>query len=825
MLTILTEKPSAARNFAAALGGQTGTYNGEDYRIVNARGHLLELKKPEKQVPKEKAEEYRIWDTDTLPWKLEDFSWTKEVIRSKGVPEILDNISAAFKTSDEVVIATDDDPSGEGEMLAFEILEHLKWNGKTSRMYFPDESPKSIRAAFTSRKQLSPDPMKDGDYVKAITRQRWDFFSMQWSRIATCTAGTCGYRRILRMGRLKSVMISLVGDQEDAIRNYKKIPYYEIRYKDENGNIYAVKKEDAVRVADKSQLDVTQYFRSDVVVTSVETKKTPPGKLLDLAGISANLASKGFKPKRILDVYQSMYDDHILSYPRTEDKKITPEQFNELLPLVDDICRVVGVDPALITVRTPRKTHVDEKAGSHGANRPGTKVPASLDALRDRYGPEAPAIYELVAKNYLAMMGEDYVYEQQKGHVKDFPEFRGVSNIPMSMGFKQVFDDSDKKEENAKPLGKTADSYIHEGVNKKPEKPTIKWLTKRLEKFNVGTGATRTATIAEVSKPDATKGLMNEKKGVLSLTENGQMAHCLLSGCNIASVEMTEKLFTAMQSIGKFEQDPHAILKGIDELLMSDLATMQANRKDLLSRFGQGTETKGPAQKEEGIYEPTGEVITFKRTWGKHTFTDDEIALLLKGKEIAFEYPSSTGEPSIVKGIFGQSEYKNRTFWGFIKQSDSAYASGMHAPTGKEVTFKRIWNGYRFSDEEVQLLLDGESLTISAVSSKGQRYTATGRLGEGSFKGRKFWGFQTDTYETEDNGKIKGIYAPTGQEVSFKKVWGGHEFTEEEIKKLLAGEMLMFTYYGKKGEATAVGKLDEGEYKGKKYWGFQKAGK
>ena len=29
MVGILTEKPSAARNFAKALGGQKGTYNGE----------------------------------------------------------------------------------------------------------------------------------------------------------------------------------------------------------------------------------------------------------------------------------------------------------------------------------------------------------------------------------------------------------------------------------------------------------------------------------------------------------------------------------------------------------------------------------------------------------------------------------------------------------------------------------------------------------------------------------------------------------------------------------------------------------------------------
>ena len=821
MLAILTEKPSAARNFATALGGQAGTYNGEEYRIVNARGHLLELRPPERQVREDQSEYYRIWDVDS-PWKLEDIAWEKDVVRQNGIPDVLSRIGATMRTSDEVVIATDDDPSGEGELLAFEILQYFGWQGKTSRMYFPDESPKSIQQAFVNRKPLSADPMKDGDYVKALTRQKWDFMSMQWTRIATCTAGTCGYRRILRMGRLKSVIVSLVGDQEELLKQYKKIPYFEIRFKDENGNTY-IKKDDAERVPDKTQLDLSAYTASDVAVTSQEQKRTAPGKLLDLAGISAILAAKGFKPKRILDTYQKMYDAHELSYPRTEDKKITPAQFNELLPLIDDICRVVGVDPALLTVRTPRSTHVDEKAGSHGANRPGQSVPTSLDDLEKRYGPEAPAIYELVARSYLAMLAEDYIYTQQKGYLSRYPDFKGVSNIPVSMGYKQIFDASDKKEENAKPLGKTAEPFIHEGANKKPEKPSIKWLVKRLEKNNVGTGATRTSTIAEVSKPDAKRGLMNEHKGVLSLTENGQMAHCLLAGCNIASVEVTEKLFTAMQSIGNFEQDPQVILKGIDALLMSDLQTMEGNRQAFLERFGQGTETSGPKKKEEGIYLPTGQLVKFKRTWAAYTFSDEEIKMLLAGQEITIEYQAKDGSTRTAKGRMAEQEYQGRTFWGFKKTEDSAYAKGVYAPTGEEVSFKRTWSGHVFTDEEISILLAGGSLTLSAVSGKGKPFTATGRLLQDVYNGRQYWGFKAESFETKDN-KITGIYEPTGQEVKFKRSWGGHTFTDGEIAELLKGNLIMFTYDGKNGPATAVGRLGEGEYKGRRYWGFQKNG-
>lgn len=53
MELILAEKPSAARNFAKALGGKTGNYAGTEYKITNLRGHVMGLLPPDKQVPTE----------------------------------------------------------------------------------------------------------------------------------------------------------------------------------------------------------------------------------------------------------------------------------------------------------------------------------------------------------------------------------------------------------------------------------------------------------------------------------------------------------------------------------------------------------------------------------------------------------------------------------------------------------------------------------------------------------------------------------------------------------------------------------------------------
>ena len=149
-------------------------------------------------------------------------------------------------------------------------------------------------------------------------------------------------------------------------------------------------------------------------------KSTAPPKLIDLASLSAKLSTSGVSAKEVLNTYQKMYEAKVVSYPRTEDKVITPEQFNDLLPLVDKIAGVVGVDTSLLTHKSPRSTHV-KTGGAHGANRPGPNVPKKLDDLV-QYGSCAPMIYEILAKNYLAMLAEDYEYEQQKGHVTDYPK-------------------------------------------------------------------------------------------------------------------------------------------------------------------------------------------------------------------------------------------------------------------------------------------------------------------------------------------------------------------------------------------------------------------
>lgn len=705
---ILTEKPSAARNFAKALGGQSGTCNGESYVIAFARGHLFELKAPAQQVSNDKKARYASWALSDLPWDVDDIAFERE--KKDGVSKLLSDIRTALRGCDEICIATDVDPSGEGGLLAWEIIDALGLKTKRiSRMYFTDESAPSIRKAFASRKNLVS--MEDHDeYRMAWLRSRWDFLSMQWTRIASQLAGQ---RTVLRQGRLKSAMTVLVGDRIKAHDAWKKVPFYEPRFRDENGVMYI--DPDAVRCAREADVNISGLHASGVTVDTKTMKRTGPPRMLDLAGLSALLSAKGVKAADVLKIYQKMYESQIVSYPRTEDKHVTKEQYAELVRNAPAIAKAVGIDPGLLTHTAARPTHVKD-SGAHGANRPGPNVPASLAAVEKSYGKIGAMIYELLARSALAVLAEDYEYEAQKGHVTDFPSYIGSCSVPKKPGWKlvlgsAVMNDDDGEDSSVSGLGTRAEPFVHEGVPPRPSVPTVKWLMTQLEKRDVGTGATRTSTFAEVSNPKARYPLMSETRGKIALTEHGDMSYRLLPGTHIGDLTITEKVFADMKAVAKGSKDADQVLAEVAGLITDDIAVMTTNAKMMRKELGMSE----IAEKEyfEGTWAKNGEHVRFNRVWSGHRFTDQECMDLLAGKDIEIQATSArTGNDFSVVGALGENEFKGRTFIGF--QADF----GKPTQAAKRGTAPNSMLGVKLTSEQKDLINSGKKALVKGMKSK-----------------------------------------------------------------------------------------------------------
>ncbi|MDF7637334.1 DNA topoisomerase [Leuconostocaceae bacterium ESL0958] len=674
---ILTEKPSARRNFEKALGASKGTFAGFKYELANLRGHVMTLKEPEQQVNAALKEKYASWQLTDLPWSLDDLNWERTYITSKNpktgkkesTKALLDALKKQSSTGfDAIVIATDHDPSGEGELLAWEALEAIGWQGTVLRAYFVDESEKGIKRAMHNLKVIKS-KAEDADYQKGLARNKWDFASMQLTRAATTASRQQGFQFVSRQGRLKSAMIVRIYQQLQAIENYQRIPYFENRFKDNQGNIYAraVSKDmDPIPFRYPSQQEAVTHFHDQAttgtpVVVEQAEKATKPPKLLDLSSLSARLAKLGYNAQEVLATYQKMYESQVVSYPRTEDKTITFEQFYDLLPLVDSIAAVVHIDADLLTHRDNRPTHV-KKGGAHGANRPGPNVPESLESLT-QYGPSAPKIYELLAKNFLAMFAEDYRYHQTKAQIQEAPAFQTTINEPIAAGWKVIYqDEQDHSETTQQPMGTQAQLFVYEGQNAKPTAPTWSWLKAFLEKYDIGTGATRTSTYAELS--NGKYAYIIDKKGKITLSAYGQAAAQIVENTYIANPKTTKRVFEIFDQVGRFEMTADEALQSIQITVEHDLPMIVENAKQLAEKTQLPAQNNySPKEKVSGTWQ--GKEVSFNNSFAGHTFTSEEQAQLLAGETIIFEANKKKGGTFTAQGKLAEKTYKGKRFVGF----------------------------------------------------------------------------------------------------------------------------------------------------------------
>lgn len=153
---------------------------------------------------------------------------------------------------------------------------------------------------------------------------------------------------------------------------------------------------------------------------------------------------------------------------------------------------------------------------------------------------------------------------------------------------------------------------------------------------------------------------------------------------------------------------------------------------------------------------------------------------------------------------------------------------------GRDVRFNRVWRGHRFTDEEVEKLLDGEEIVVSGLTSKaGNTYSVKGKLADLEYNGYEYVGFdQTgfvhDGEDRPQKEKASGLWHdPNGEprEVSFNREWGGHRFTDEEVQMLLQGKEITLSDCVSKstGKSYSVrGNLAEQELNGHTFIGFNK---
>ena len=518
----LAEKPSAGRAIAKALGGgkpkgRWGLATGKG-TVVWARGHLLENAKPEAYDP---GWTWGPFGVACVPFKPR--RW-KMVPRDAEAKVQLDAIVQELRGAEDTVVATD--AGREGELIARSILDYagLLDEMKLWRLWVRAMNDQGIRDAIAN---LMDGKEKDGLYAAGLERQRSDWLlGMNSTLVLTELCLPRGTRGVaLSAGRVQTPTLAIVVDREEEIRVFVVEPFFKLegmaQTTDGAGNPVQVKLVHAPKplLKDRAQAQALQArcagHQGPVKVEKKDRKQGPPAPL-SLSKLQQWMsAKKGWGAQKTLDVAQKLYDQGMVTYPRTSGTAYDPVEWDDSEDAWDALSEAApqiaaGIPPRGKRLRRSGVFSAKALEGKdHGALRSTGSVTAEVRAA---WNADEVAVFDVVAAHFAAQACPDWEFAETKMSMDvDGVAFQASGRVTRAPGWKAVLDVGKAKPkdgEAAEPLpdvrdgtqGKLDPVTLQEGKTKPPPAYKEGTLVKEMQRVGIGTEATYAATIETLKR-------------------------------------------------------------------------------------------------------------------------------------------------------------------------------------------------------------------------------------------------------------------------------------------------------------------------------------
>lgn len=419
---VIAEKPSVAQSYAKNLSAykrEDGYLEGESCIVSWCLGHLAEYAQPEEYDPK-----YEKWQFDDLPILPE--AWKLKV--SKDKKKQFDVLKGLMNRSDVEYLVNGCDAGREGELIFQRVYVLAGCRKPVKRLWISSMEDAAIQKGFQTMK--SEEEYKNL-CMAAVCRAQADWLiGMNGTR-----AYTTRYFKRLVVGRVQTPTLAMLAERQDRIEHFQKEAFYKVALAD--GKLTVVSE----NIANEEAADLLAALcnGSTAVVTQMkkERKKSFPPKLYDLTSLQREANRYfGYTAKRTLDMLQELYEEKLVTYPRTDSQFVTED-------MKDSVEELVGKMPVLLPF-------VDYGQLGHGINRVINNAKVSdhhailptKEAVEKGIA-ELPAdkknLMMLICQQLVQATGEEYLYEQTDITVKcQEHDFKAIGKIPVQMGFKEV---------------------------------------------------------------------------------------------------------------------------------------------------------------------------------------------------------------------------------------------------------------------------------------------------------------------------------------------------------------------------------------------------
>ena len=419
---VIAEKPSVAQSYAKNLSAykrEDGYLEGESCIVSWCLGHLAEYAQPEEYDPK-----YEKWQFDDLPILPE--VWKLKV--SKDKKKQFDVLKGLMNRSDVEYLVNGCDAGREGELIFQRVYDLAGCRKPVKRLWISSMEDAAIQKGFQTMK--SEEEYKNL-CMAAVCRAQADWLiGMNGTR-----AYTTRYFKRLVVGRVQTPTLAMLAERQERIEHFQKEAFYKVALTD--GKLTVVSE----NIANEEAADLLAALcnGSTAVVTQMkkEDKKAFPPRLYNLTSLQREANRYfGYTAKRTLDMLQELYEEKLVTYPRTDSQFVTED-------MKDSVEELVGKMPVLLPF-------VDYGQLGHGIKRVinNAKVSDHHAILPTKEAVEKgiadlPAdkknLMMLICQQLVQATGEEYLYEQTDITVKcQEHDFKARGKIPVQMGFKEV---------------------------------------------------------------------------------------------------------------------------------------------------------------------------------------------------------------------------------------------------------------------------------------------------------------------------------------------------------------------------------------------------
>ncbi|MEK6982888.1 MAG: DNA topoisomerase I [Candidatus Micrarchaeota archaeon] len=487
---VVAEKPKVAEKIAYAIGGKSvkkkslgkvsyfeTEINGKLVVIAPAVGHVYTL------AEKKKSSGYPIFD---IEWKP-TYDVSKSSAFTKPYLNVLESVGKKAKS---FVAACDFDI--EGSLIGYNIYKYAVGGKKPARrMKFSTLTDNELKEAYENSIELDYNNAYAGE-----TRHILDwYYGINLSRALMGAIRKVNRYRVMSIGRVQGPALYLLASLEKEIKAFVPSPYWEITLLAKGCEFHHSEGRFVEEAIAKQKYENTT---KEGTVEKVEKKAftVAPQPNFDLTSLQVEVYRLfGITPKKTLEIAQSLYENSLISYPRTSSQQIS----DKLKPfeIVKKISGIKGYE------------ELAKKLIKNDWNKPlqGKKEDPAHPAIhptgqKGEMNEYDAKVYDLIVRRFLASFAPPAKKERTGVKINSNGELYSASGaVTKEKGWIEFYGPHYKAEDNELPEFKEKEKVTLEDKKntRKETKPPNRYseasIVSELESRHLGTKATRAVVI------------------------------------------------------------------------------------------------------------------------------------------------------------------------------------------------------------------------------------------------------------------------------------------------------------------------------------------